>query len=58
MKEKEAMKLIDRCSRCVENGTTDNFRSYEEGVKDALSWIFCGSDKPVVFDEEEERNEQ
>ena len=49
--EKEAFILIDECTKCIEEGNTDNFRSYEEGIKDALEWIYCGNPKPVIMEE-------
>lgn len=54
-KEKKAMQLIDDCNKCINDGTTDSFRSYEEGVKDALDWVYCGGDMPMIMlDNEEE----
>lgn len=47
-KEKEAMDIIAQCDECISNGNVDNFASYEEGVRDALLWLFEGGDKPCI----------
>ena len=45
----EAEALIAECDQCIAEGRVDNFASYEEGVRDALSWLlFNGQDKPSV----------
>jgi len=54
MDKEEAFKLMDRCSKCIEDGTTDTFRSYEEGVKDALNWVYCDGGKPMIMTDDEE----
>lgn len=53
-KEEKAMQLIDDCNKCINDGTTDRFRSYEEGVKDALDWVYCGGDMPMIMLDNEE----
>ena len=40
--------VLETACRNIENGNTDNFRSYEEGVKDVIEWLFFGSDKPYL----------
>ena len=32
----------------LSNGDTDNFQSYEEGIKDALEWVYFGGNRPIV----------
>lgn len=51
-KKEQAMKLMDECSKCINEGNTDSFRSYEEGVKDALDWVYCDGQKPLIIEEE------
>lgn len=42
------MELLKECQENINNGNTDNFQSYEEGIKDALEWVyFCGN-RPIV----------
>ena len=47
-KEEMARDLIAECDQCISDGTVDNFASYEEGVRDALLWVFEKGSKPVV----------
>ena len=47
-KTKEADAMINECIKCINEGRTDNFASYEEGVKDALEWLFYDSSKPII----------
>jgi hypothetical protein len=51
-KKEQAMQLMDECSKCINEGNTDSFRSYEEGVKDALDWVYCNGQKPLILEEE------
>lgn len=51
-KEEQARQLLSECSKCIEEGNTDSFRSYEEGVKDALEWVYYNGQKPLIFEEE------
>lgn len=54
VKEQQVSELIEQCSKAINNGNTDSFASYEEGVKDALIWAFYGGDKPFISTDEEE----
>jgi len=47
-KEKMAQALIAECDQCISDGRVDNFASYEEGVRDALLWVFENGQKPLV----------
>lgn len=47
-KKERAQQLIDIVTKNIENGNEDTFRSYDEDVKDALEWVFNGSDEPSV----------
>ena len=47
-KTKEAEALIEECINCINEGRTDNFSSYEEGVKDTLEWLLYDCDKPII----------
>ena len=51
--EEQIKEVIRQCDDNINNGTEDTFRSYEEGVKDAIEWLFYGSDKPMITDEDE-----
>lgn len=51
--EEEIKKVIKQCEVNMDNLCEDYFRSYEEGVKDALMWVLGESEKPCVFDDEE-----
>lgn len=50
----EVDELIMKSSRCVEEGFTHTFASYEEGVRNCLKWIFKGGDKPEIICSEED----
>ena len=45
--DKEIFNQIDIASQRINDGNTDGFRSYEDGVKDALQWIIDGSNPPM-----------
>ena len=47
-KTKEAEALIEECVNCINEGRTDSFASYEEGVKDTLEWLLYDCDKPII----------
>lgn len=47
-KEKEALELLADCDETISTGMTDNFASYDEGVRDTLLWLFEGGCKPTV----------
>jgi hypothetical protein len=50
--EEQVNDVVRQCENNIRNGTEDTFRSYEEGVKDAIEWLFFGSDKPIITDED------
>ena len=47
-KEERAKELIDIASNNINEGSVDSFRSYDEGVKDALECVFCNSNEPEI----------
>jgi len=49
--EEQVNEVVHQCENNIRNGTEDTFRSYEEGIKDAIEWLFFGSDKPIITDE-------
>ena len=49
--ETQVLELLNECQENINNGYTDNFRSYEEGIKDALEWIYFGNERPNVKEE-------
>lgn len=44
--EDEVRGVLDAACRNLRSDDVDNFRSYEDGVKDTVEWIFFGSPKP------------
>lgn len=46
--EKEAYELIDACLENINSGEVNAAASYDEGVKDALLWLFEGTAKPYI----------
>lgn len=50
--KEEVDAVLADCTENISEGMTDNFRSYEEGVKDALEWLFYGNSKPIIKEEE------
>lgn len=51
--EKDIHSQIDIANERINNGETDGFRSYEDGIKDALNWILGVSSIPLEEDEGE-----
>lgn len=47
-KEERAKELIDIASKNINEGNEDSFRSYDEGVKDALEWVYYNSNEPEL----------
>jgi len=45
--DKEIFEQIDKANERINNGNTDGFRSYEDGVKDALEWIMGNGNPPM-----------
>ena len=41
-------RILEECTNNINEGNVDTFRSYEEGVKDTIEWLFYGSDKPCI----------
>lgn len=48
--EDEVRGVLDAACRNIRSDDVDNFRSYEEGVKDTIEWMFFGSPKPCLQD--------
>lgn len=46
--EEQILELLKECQENINNGDTDNFQSYEEGIKDALEWVYFGGNRPIV----------
>lgn len=46
--QKEAEELIAQCDENLANGTENSFGSYDEGVRDALMWLFEGGHIPYI----------
>ena len=51
-KERQAQELISECDQNISSGDVNSFASYDEGVRDALMWIFEGGPRPHVGREE------
>lgn len=50
--DKEAIdRILEECTNNINEGNVDTFRSYEEGVKDTIEWLFYDSDEPIVGEE-------
>ena len=47
-KEERAKELINIASKNINEGSVDSFRSYDEGVKDALEWVYYNSNEPEL----------
>lgn len=47
-KNEMALALIDECNNNINEGTTNNFASYDEGVRDALLWFLEDAPKPYI----------
>lgn len=45
IEEYEISEILNLCDNAINEGTCDNFRSYEEGVKDAINWLYYGDPK-------------
>jgi len=50
--DKEIHEQIDRANDKINSGDTDGFRTYEDGIKDALEWIMGNGSPPMDEDEE------
>jgi len=48
--EEKVKEIIRQCEQNINDGCTDTLRSYEEGVKDTLEWLFCGNSEPILVD--------
>lgn len=51
-KEKEVQDLIADCDENINRGGVNSFASYDEGVRDALLWLYEGGHKPYIGREE------
>lgn len=47
-KEKQAQDLIAECDQNISSGNVNSFASYDEGVRDALMWVYEGGHKPYI----------
>lgn len=47
-KEKQAQDLIVECDQNISSGNVNSFASYDEGVRDALMWVYEGGHKPYI----------
>jgi len=54
VKEEDIHSQIDTANERINDGETDGFRSYEDGVKDALNWILGNMSAPLSEEDEEE----
>lgn len=50
-KEEREKELINTASNNINEGKVDSFRSYDEGVKDALEWVYYNSNEPELSDD-------
>lgn len=48
MTEKEIQDLIAECDNNINNGKVNSFASYDEGVRDALLWLYENGQKPYI----------
>ena len=48
MAEKEIQDLIAECDNNINNGEVNSFASYDEGVRDALLWLYEDGPKPYI----------
>jgi hypothetical protein len=48
MTEKQIQALIDECNDNINNGKVNSFASYDEGVRDALLWLYENGPKPYI----------
>lgn len=48
MTEKEIQDLIAECDNNINNGKVNSFASYDEGVRDALLWLYENGPKPYI----------
>lgn len=47
-KEEEIKALVKQCEENIADFNADYFRSYDEGVLDALKWVLGLSEQPCV----------
>lgn len=45
--DNEIYDQIDKANEKINSGDTDGFRSYEDGIKDALEWIMGNGNPPM-----------
>lgn len=46
--ERQALELIAECDGNIADGSVNGFASYDEGVRDALLWVYEGGPRPYV----------
>ena len=51
-KESQAWDVISECDKTISNGEVNSFGSYDEGVRDALLWIYGDGPRPFIGREE------
>lgn len=47
-KEEEIKALVKQCEENLANDNEEYFRSYDEGVLDALKWVLGLSERPCI----------
>jgi hypothetical protein len=45
--DSEIFNQIDKANEKIESGDIDRFRSYEDGVKEALEWVLGIGSEPI-----------
>ena len=48
VEENRALDLVAECDENISRGEVNTFASYDEGVRDALLWVFEGGPKPYI----------
>ena len=48
MTEKQIQDLIAECDNNINSGKVNSFASYDEGVRDALLWLYENGPKPYI----------
>lgn len=51
-KENQVQDLIAECESNINDGKVNSFASYDEGVRDALMWLYEGGERPYIGREE------
>lgn len=40
--------VLQQCQENINNDDAEYFRSYEEGIKDVIEWLFYDGEKPSI----------